>query len=140
MLSVDAERLGLASGINSSVTRLAGVFAIAVLGPLMIAGFRHSLEAAVGDMALPAAVLDHLRLESARLADAQVPAGLDSATAAAVAAAIKWAFVDAFRWTVGIAGALCWLGAGVAAWLLPGRKQGIHPMTQRIEVQTHAVD
>ena len=97
-------------------------------------------EARVVDLELPAAVLDQLRVESARLADAQIPAGLSSTTAAGVAASIKWAFVDAFRWTVGIAGALCWLGAVLAAWLLPGRSRGIRETAQRMEVQSHAVD
>jgi len=35
---------------------------------------------------------------------------------------------------------LCWLGALLAAWLLPGRTQGMRPTAQRMEVQSHTVD
>lgn len=118
MDSVPADRLGLASGINSSLTRLAGVFAIAVLGPVMLAAFRHSLETRVAGLNLPGEALEMLRQEAAKLAVAQVPDGLTAETARAVREAIRGAFVDGFRLAVGIAAGLSWLGAVAAgAWL-----------------------
>lgn len=120
MLSVPAERLGLASGLNSSLTRLAGVFAIAVLGPLMLALFSHALSARTASLALPAIAIAQLQSEAAKLAMARAPLELGVETTAHVTTAIRWAFVDAFRWMVGAAGVLCWLGAAVAWRLLPG--------------------
>lgn len=119
MGSVPAERLGLASGINSSLTRLAGVFAIAVLGPLMLMLFRQSLLERAAGLNLPEAAMRALAMESAKLAGAQAPAGVDAETARQVHEMIRWAFVDAFRWVVGIAAGLCWVGAMIAYRLLP---------------------
>lgn len=121
MEAVPAERLGLASGINSSVTRLAGVFAIAILGPVMLAVFNHALEARGIALGLSEAALAHLRQEAAKLAVAQPPSDLAPATAQAVAAAIREAFVAGFRVVVTTAAGLCVLGAGVAAWGLRAR-------------------
>jgi hypothetical protein len=127
MTSVASDQLGLASGINSSLTRLAGVFAIAVLGPLMLALFAHGLTARVGQLGLPAAAVEQVTRDAAKLGATPLPAGLDAPAAAAVQAAIQRAFVDAFRWMVGIAAGLCWIAAIVAAVVLrpttpgPGR-------------------
>jgi EmrB/QacA subfamily drug resistance transporter len=121
MVSVHSQRLGLASGINSSVTRLAGVFAIAVLGPLMLTWFSHSLQENVFSLGLAPDISAQLKREAAKLAAAQVPAELSEEDAAQVSSAIKAAFVDAFRWVVGIAAMLCWAGALIAARLLPGK-------------------
>ena len=120
MLSVPAARLGLASGLNSSLTRLAGVFAIAVLGPLMLALFGHALAARTAGLGLPVSAMAQLQSEAAKLALARAPVELNAEAAAHVTTAIRWAFVDAFRWMVGAAGVLCWVGAAVAWRLLPG--------------------
>jgi EmrB/QacA subfamily drug resistance transporter len=125
MLSVDAHRLGLASGINSSVTRLAGVFAIAILGPVMLAWFSHSVQVNAIQLELPAAAVEQLKLESAKLAAAEIPTGLSAEMTTRVGQLIKESFVDAFRWIVGIAAGLSWLGAMLAAWLLPSRARAL---------------
>ncbi len=115
MDSVPAQRLGLASGINSSLTRVAGVFAIAILGPIVLAWFGQALAQRTADLHLPAAVATQLQHEAAKLADAQVPAGLTAEETLAVKAAIKASFVDAFRIAVALAAGLSWLGALIAA-------------------------
>ncbi len=120
MDAVPSDRLGLASGINSSTTRLAGVFAIAVLGPVMLAVFSRALEARVADLGLTDTALAVLRLEAAKLAVARPPEGLAPATAQAVEAAIREAFVAGFRVVVSLAAACC-VGAALLATLLRGR-------------------
>jgi hypothetical protein len=86
MTSVASDQLGLASGINSSLTRLAGVFAIAVLGPLMLALFAQELTARVGQLGLPAAAVEHLARDAAKLGATPLPPGLEAPAAAAVQA------------------------------------------------------
>ncbi|HRE83190.1 MAG TPA: MFS transporter [Opitutaceae bacterium] len=117
MTSVASQHLGLASGINSSLTRLAGVLAVAALGPLMLTLFGGGLLGRVAELpvTMPAAAVEQLAHEASKLGATPVPEGLDENGAEAVRGAIRWAFVDAFRWIVGIAGALCWMAAGVAA-------------------------
>jgi MFS family permease len=125
MDSVPSDRLGLASGINSSLTRLAGVFAIAVLGPVMLAVFSHSLETRVAGLNLTAEAVTHLKHEAAKLAVAQPPPGLAPETTAAVRQAIQLAFVDGFRVAVGLAAALSVAGAAIAAWMLTGKPREV---------------
>jgi hypothetical protein len=124
MLSVPTHRLGLASGLNSTLTRVAGVFAVAILGPLMLALFSHALHVRTSGLDLPPEAASALHHEAVKLGLAQVPPGLDAETTVAVSRAIKWAFVDAFRWTVLAAAGLCGIGALVAARGIPsGTKQ-----------------
>jgi MFS family permease len=131
MGAVTSEKLGLASGINSSLTRLAGVFAIAVLGPVVLAAFSHSLEIRTAGLSLPAEAIAQLKLESAKLAVAQVPAGLSAETSLAVKQAIKGSFVDGFRIAVGLAAGLSWAGALCAYWFLGGnRGVSVRPMAE----------
>lgn len=124
MTSVASQHLGLASGINSSLTRLAGVLAVAALGPLMLTLFGEGLQGRVADLAVPAAAAEQLAREASKLGATPVPEGLDSPGVEAVRGAIRWAFVDAFRWIVGIAGGLCWTAAAVAAFGLRTRSGG----------------
>lgn len=127
MGSVPAEKLGLASGINSSLTRLAGVLAVTVMGAVMLTSFHHFLEIRVARLQLPATATALLRLESVKLAEAQVPAGLNAETAATVKQAIREAFVEAFRGIALLAAGLSWLAAGTAAWLLKKPENRLPP-------------
>lgn len=127
MDSVPSARLGLASGVNSSVTRLAGVFAIAVLGPVMLAAFGAALATRVAGLGLSPDALAHLKLEAAKLAVAQPPPGLAAEATLGVQQAIRGAFVEGFRLVVAVAAGLCWLGAAIAAWgLRPGATSKRH--------------
>lgn len=125
MDSVSAEKLGLASGINSSLSRLAGVLAVTVMGAIMLATFDHFLDVRAERLHLPAKARAELTGESAKLAEAQVPPGLDAETSAAVRQAIRAAFVDAFRVIAVLAAALSWLAALGAACLLEGGKSPV---------------
>ncbi|MBL9210943.1 MAG: MFS transporter [Opitutaceae bacterium] len=131
MDSVPPARLGLASGVNSSVTRLAGVFAIAVLGPVMLGAFGWALESRVAGLGLSPDALAQLRLEAAKLAVAQPPPGLPAEVTHAVQQAIRGAFVEGFRLVVAVAAGLCWLGAAMAAWGLRPAASGGRPGARR---------
>ena len=118
MDSVPPERLGLASGINSTLSRLAGVLAIAAMGSVMMASFDGFLGSRAAGLHLPAAAAARLAGDSARLAEARVPAGLGRETSAAVNRAIRESFVDAFGVVALVAAGLSWIGAAVAARML----------------------
>lgn len=131
MASVCSSRQGLASGINSTVSRLSAVLAIALVGPLAAIAFEQSLIHRVRPLGLAAHAMAQLVVESSRLADARVPSGLSAETARALSASIKLAFVDAFRVVAGVAAGLSWVGALVGAWsfrrLRPsGVAEGLH--------------
>jgi hypothetical protein len=115
MGAVDPRHAGVASGINNAVSRTAGVLAIAIFGILAAAAFETGLEDRLSDLNLAAtdrtAVLD----QRDRLADAEPPAGLDSADRDGVESAIDEAFVDGFRLVMLVSAGLAVASAVVAS-------------------------
>lgn len=121
MSAVTGEQAGLASGINSTLSRLSAVLAIAILGPVIVISFGRSLEVRARE--LPAPVRIALIAEAGKLGEAKVPAGLDAATTESASRIIRWAFVDAFRLVAWVGAAGSGLGALAAATLLRRRVQ-----------------
>jgi len=121
MRAVPPSKAGVASGINSTLSRLSSVLAIAILGPIALSAFSHSLAGRANVLELPASARTFLIAEAAKLGDARVPAGLDPTVANAVRQAINLAFVDSFRLIAYFAAALSWLSAIIAAVLLKGQ-------------------
>src|SRR5205814_759179 len=119
----DSDRSGLASGINSTAARLAGVLAVAVLGAIGIVAFRASLELRLVDRNLSASVRELLTDGADDLGHMQIPKDLDPAIAGLARDAIPLSFVDAFRITSFISAALAWLGAALAAVFIPEKQK-----------------
>lgn len=124
MGSAPAESTGTASGINNAVARTAGVLAVAILGSLALFVFSSVLENRTRELNLPAQAQAELRVEAAKLADALPPAGLTPDLKTQVEMAIKWSFVDTFRFVTLLAGGLAWLSALLAWFLIQPAKSG----------------
>ena len=97
MSSVPSSSFGIASGINSMLSRLSSVLGIAVLGPMAMMWFRHSLMRHARSMMLEDRWTGELQRESWRLADTVPPTGMSAEMTAAVQSGIRMAYVDAFR-------------------------------------------
>ena len=97
MSAVAQTRAGTASGINNEVARVAGLLAIAVLGVAMVSAFSFYLNRSLLDLTIPASAMRELQANEIKLAGLGVPAGIDSAMAAAIRVAIERAFVFGFR-------------------------------------------
>ena len=119
MSAVAEHQTGVASGINNTVARLAGVIAVAVLTGVAIGSFSSSLEDYLRELEVPAAVTEELLSNAARLAESSPPEDLLPGVARAIEAAIAYSYVDAFRLTAIICGLLA-IGSGLAAWLTLG--------------------
>jgi EmrB/QacA subfamily drug resistance transporter len=115
--SVDVARSGLASGINSTAARLAGVLAVGVLGPIGIMTFRASLESQLVELSLPESVQTLLTDEAVNLGHLRIPQELDAGNAGFSRKAVSLSFVNSFRLISFLAAALSWLGAALAAVL-----------------------
>jgi EmrB/QacA subfamily drug resistance transporter len=112
--SVEERRVGIASGVNNGVSRVAGLLAIAVLGAVISAHFGTALDANLGDRPLaPAAAKVVSEAKEQPLA---VPGAkhLSGAEATRVQAASADASTSAFHLGVLIAGLLM-IAGGVAS-------------------------
>lgn len=114
MNAVDDRHAGVASAVNNAASRVAGLLAVAAVGPLLVAVFAAALEPAVDALGLPATVRDAVLADPAALADLRPPA-VAGAQAAAVAEAARGALVTAFRAATAALAVLALMSAMAAA-------------------------
>jgi len=121
MNSVEQARVGIASGVNNAVARVAGVLAVAVLGIVMVSAFAHSFENSLASLNLKADVVHKLESNVARLGDLQAPQEVAPQTAATIRGAVERAFVFGFR-VIMLLCALLAVASAAVAWLkIPAR-------------------
>lgn len=101
MSAVDAQRSGIASGINNAVSRVASLLAIAILGAVLFSAFNHSLDTGPA-RALPAT--ERIKLAAASTSDAQTRQ------------AVQDAFIAGYRQVIWIAASLALASAATAAF------------------------
>jgi EmrB/QacA subfamily drug resistance transporter len=120
MNSVNEDRVGVASGINNAVARVAGVLAIAVLGIVMVNAFSFRLNHDLASLAVPPGVLQGIRAQATKLAGLEVPASLDPDTRITIERSIGGAFVFGYRIVILICVVLSLASATVAWLMIPG--------------------
>jgi hypothetical protein len=118
MNSVPQTHVGIASGVNSTLSRLSSVLGIAVLGPIAVFCFRRSLIGQAETLPLDADRASSLQRESWRLADAMPPPGMSPELTGAVENAIRLAYIDAFRAVSCLSAAVVGLSTLLAAVML----------------------
>jgi EmrB/QacA subfamily drug resistance transporter len=123
MTSVDQKRVGTASGINNAVARVAGVFAIAILGIVMVNAFSFRLNQQLVRLSIPPEAIQSIQRDEIRLAGLQLPAGLDTRMGTVVKEAVNQAFIFGFRVVMLICAGLS-VASAAAAWLIIPEKGG----------------
>lgn len=121
MSALDQNQAGVASGINNTVARTAGVLAIAIFGAVVLFVFRSALETRAQGLQLDAQTTSALVAQADKLGDAKAPDNLSGELKTRVTAEIKLAFVDAFHLIAYVCAALAWLAAGLAFLTVPGK-------------------
>ena len=121
MESVDADRMGAASGVNNAISRVAGMLAIAGLGLLIVNVFSAHLEQSLSALALPNGVHDAVFAGRYALAATAAPAGVDPSVQTAVHRAVIGAFQSAFRATMFASAGLAGVGAVIAGLTIDPR-------------------
>src|SRR6266540_6183211 len=96
MNAVPRNRVGIASGINNAVSRVAGLLAIAVLGIVMFDVFNRSLDSRLSSLELSPAARRSLENERISLAAEKIPGEIASPAREAVKKAIDESFVRGF--------------------------------------------
>jgi EmrB/QacA subfamily drug resistance transporter len=115
LAAVDEKHAGVASGVNNAVARVAGVFAIAVLGAFVSSQFASSLDGHLAgrplSAAASAAVTEAKDRSLTTQPAARLPAGPERAE---VHAALAGASTSAFRLGIGIGAGLVLIGGVVS--------------------------
>ncbi len=111
MSSVPSGHTGIASGINNTMARIAGLAAIAVLGSFIIISFRNNLESQTRHLDMTQTQRTELIKNSNDLADTKPPKGVTEKTSKEIDAGIKRSFVSAFDLILYISFALALLSA-----------------------------
>jgi EmrB/QacA subfamily drug resistance transporter len=112
MGAVETHRAGVASGINNTVSRVAGLLAIAVFGVLLSQKFDAEVRPRLDRLVLPTAARTEIEKQLPKMAGAELKnVELDPPQRAAVVFSIDEAFVSGFR-LVAIGSALLALAAG----------------------------
>jgi EmrB/QacA subfamily drug resistance transporter len=114
MSAVAPDDAGVAAGINSTIARLAALFAVAVVGVVALTVFRSALHERIAAVDAPPAIKHALLAETRDLGDARVPPQAGDA-GPALHAALRAALIDAFRAVAVLSAALAGAAAACAA-------------------------
>ena len=124
MGAISEDNSGIASGINNTVARAAGVLAIALLGALALFSFKKSMENEISFMDISSELKSEIMIESANFAAAAVPEGLSVENKVIVKSHLNNSFISAFNMVVYIGSLLCLLGSIMAFIFIKGNKPG----------------
>jgi EmrB/QacA subfamily drug resistance transporter len=120
MNAVDDRYAGIASAVNNAASRVAGLIAVAAIGPLILIVFGWLLEPVMAAIEMPPEVRQTINRDPGILADLIAPPGAGDAADAIVAGA-RHALIDAFRVAIVALAALALASGLVAAVMLPRR-------------------
>lgn len=116
MSSVRQGLVGVASGFNNTVSRVASLLAIAILGIVVTWQFDAVLPAQLRGHGLPASARSSLVAHRDRLADDPIPPYLSRRARMAARAALDASYVNGFHWAMALCALLCTV-SGILCWL-----------------------
>jgi len=131
MGSVSDSHSGTASGVNNALTRIASVFANAILGALAVLFFSGALQGQLKNIKLNDKQKQVIEQQSVNLGNASVPAGFEGKEKTIIEQAYKDSFIAAYGNIMRISAGLGFLGALMAMLFIRNSavKKGTHQTT-----------
>lgn len=127
MGAVTDHHAGAASGVNNAVARVAGLFAIAIFGLIVLSTFNHALDMHIANQHIAPAMSHLLDSERSKLAGAVVPTSVEPGIRAVLQKNIAESFITSFRVAMILAAVLAFVSA-LCAWLTVPKKRPTVPM------------
>jgi EmrB/QacA subfamily drug resistance transporter len=116
--AVEVRHSGLASGINTTVSRVAGLLAVAVLGLVILGFFSRDLDRRLAGLDLPPEAKATVQAERIKLAAIEVPPSVGDAQREELRRAIDEAFLYGFQRVMLITAGLALLASLSSWWLI----------------------
>lgn len=116
MSAVEEQHSGLASGINNSTARVAGLLSIAVLGIIILHTFNSSLDSRLDSLQIPPEARQIIDEQNVKLAAIELPHNLSGELKDALHESIGESLHASFRIIMLITSGLA-LGSALIAWL-----------------------
>lgn len=107
-------RAGIASGVNSAISRFGGLVAVAILPALSLVGFTHGLEERLSFTPLDNAVRTQVLADRAEQGALSPSTELPPDERAFIRSAVRGAFADGFRWVMVVCALLLFAGAAIS--------------------------
>lgn len=114
MNAANVKHSGIASGINNSVGRIAGVLSIAVLGLFMFTTFNQNIKRELETANLPAHITKSIEEQTTKLAAMPIPKGLDGNIESRVKEIVRNSYLASFNIIMYIIAGLAILSSMIA--------------------------
>ncbi len=118
MAAVPEHNSGIASGINNTMARTAGLLSIAILGAVILISFKNNLELNVDRINIQDIKKNELINNFRDLAETKPPQNLTKEETVGVNKVIKTSFIQSFNLVIYISVALAWLGSLIAVFTI----------------------
>ncbi|MDA1334523.1 MAG: MFS transporter [bacterium] len=121
-LDVEPKYSGSASGVNNSVSRVAGLLAIAILGVFMLSTFQNNLDTELSETNLNTSEYIAILSQSDKLGGIEIPEYFTTDARSEAKFAISRSFDAGFQKTMFVSAALAFLSSLVAATAIHNKK------------------
>ena len=122
MGAVSEDYAGIASGINNTIARSAGVLAVALLGAMVLYTYTKSIEQEIKLMDISNDLKNEIIFESSNFAAARIPDGLSVEKTNLVKNLLNDSFVSSFNRVVYVASFLTLLGGLMSIIFIRNKK------------------
>ncbi|RFS21797.1 MFS transporter [Chitinophaga silvatica] len=113
---------GIASGTNNAISRIAGVFAVAIFGALVSLFFINTLMQQLHVLNLDTTAYNEIMAQAANLGNAKVPDNIPASEHAAIVTSYHKSFINAYQKIMLLAGILGYAG-GLTGFIFIRRTQ-----------------
>lgn len=124
MSSVDIEESGVASGVNNTVGRIAGLISIAVMGVFALSTFNANLDRDLDSLEITQETREYIDSQRIKYLLIEIPENVDPETREAIRSSIDNSFLASYRLVMMISAALVLIGTAVAWFTIEKRKPG----------------